>query len=681
MSDLPHSSLSESRPKMVLSGKKCPKLSTLTTLEIGGRPTYYAKVDQVDEAVEVARWAKSESVPLWLVGGGSNLLCDDDGLEGLVLQLALSQIEWGKPSANGAVQVTLGAGVEWHTFVEESVSRGLAGVECLIGIPGWAGAAPIQNIGAYGQSFSDTCESVYVYDLERDTLCWWTANECEFAYRNSLFKQRLGRYLILSLKLILHSGGQATLKYPQLINRLSVDDKSKNPPTLLAISELVKRLRVEKSMLWHPTDPNHRSAGSFFMNPILSSTQMNQLLEQCASKGLDNPPQWPTKEGGVKVPAAWLIERSGIDKGMIYKGVGVSSKHCLALINRGSGVYLEMVELAYLIQKSVWLNFAVWLNPEAHIMTSATRTSSIMKQPKVALATCSNLPSWEVDDHPLWTALKQRGIELVHPNWDDDQFDWSSCDLVIPRTTWDYQDRWSEFLTWMSHVDEVSLLLNPLQLMSWNLDKKYLGDLEITQPPIEWLEQGSLSEQELSVKVEEMIKQCGVNEWPKAFLKPTIGASAVGTLRFDLTDPTLRKKLTEHLRVWLPKRTMILQPYIQGVETIGECSLIYFSGRFSHGVRKVPVAGDYRVQDDYGASDMPWSPPTSWLDDCQALIENLPILPLYARCDFLHGPNGQPWLIELELIEPSLFFRHDPSSPDRLAEAIVERCREVMLKI
>ncbi len=664
----------------ILSAVDCPKLSTLTTFELGARPKYYAKVSTVEQAVAVAKWTKQHKVPLWIVGGGSNVLCDDQFLDGLVLQIALSNIEWGPKNENGIFTVTLGAGVIWHDFVEESVNRGLVGVECLIGIPGWAGAAPIQNIGAYGQSLSDTCSEVQVYDLEQDQLAWWPASRCDFAYRHSHFKKHLGRYLILALKLKLKHDAPPVIRYPQLEESIKTMGYDLNQLNVAQVSQSVLALRSQKSMFWQADDPNRRSAGSFFMNPIIDAQQAHNLRQCCHDLALATPPIWPNEQPNTfKVPAAWLIEQSGIHKGFRLKNVGISSKHCLALISHDEGRYSEVISLAQLVQQRVWAQFGISLMPEVRILSSSLENSLNQAPIKIALASCQNLPEWEVDDRPLWQALKQLGAQVFTPSWDDPTFDWASCTLVIPRTTWDYQGRWTEFLNWMKHVDQVSQLLNPIELMQWNLDKRYLKDLAIEQPPTHWIEQQTLTEQELNDRVDEVIATCQSKGWLKAFIKPTIAASAVGTLRFDLSQMQAKMQIRSHLQEWLPKRNLILQPYVEEVESMGECSLIYFNGQFSHAVRKVPVDGDYRVQDDYGASDMPWEAPVAWQRNCEQMLNKLKVMPLYARCDFLTNTQGQPWLIELELIEPSLFFRHDPQSATRFAEAIIEHCRQQIL--
>ena len=292
--------------------------------------------------------------------------------------------------------------------------------------------------------------------------------------------------------------------------------------------------------------------------------------------------------------------------------------------------------------------------------------------PRVALVSCSNLPDWEVDDRSLITALEKLNIECFRPAWDDEDFDWSSCDLILPRTTWDYQERIADFLPWLERVAGESRLLNPLPLIRWNLDKRYLRDIErsglISLPESIWLDM-----QPGDAPLPPLRSLCAERGWRRAFLKPVIGATAWGTLPFDALSEDGLSAAEEHLREWLPRRGMILQRYHEQVEAEGEFSLIFFEGRFSHGVQKIPRPGDYRVQDDHGATDHPWEPPGDWVTRCAELLEHLTPQPLYARCDFLRGTSGEPLLIELELIEPSLFFRHDSAAAGRFAASILQR--------
>ncbi|MCH8150635.1 MAG: hypothetical protein IH987_22125, partial [Planctomycetes bacterium] len=209
---------------------------------------------------------------------------------------------------------------------------------------------------------------------------------------------------------------------------------------------------------------------------------------------------------------------------------------------------------------------------------------------KIALVTCSNLPAWEVDDLPLHDAFRDKGVELFHPAWDDPGFDWTACDAALIRTTWDYQDRHDEFLAWARRVDSVIPLYNPLAVVEWNTNKTYLRDLAnrgAPTIPTVWLHAGTL------VDLQTVLAKQG---WDRAFLKPAIGATARETLPFRVDAEGL-SAAERHLARLLPREALLLQPYLPRVESEGELSLIYIEREFSHAVRKIPVPGDYRVQD------------------------------------------------------------------------------------
>jgi UDP-N-acetylmuramate dehydrogenase len=672
-------------------------IAPLTTLGVGGEASLRFEARTADQAVEVARWAHSQGVPLYPIGGGSNILCADEGVEGALLTLRADHITYLRPPGSPRAEVIAEAGAPWQTLVDGCVARGWAGVECLAGIPGLVGAAPIQNIGAYGQSLSDTCARVCVYDLDRDERAWWGADRCDFGYRTSRFKREPGRYLILGVALELTPDAPPTLTYTQLAARLS----HLPTPTLQDATAATLALRAEKSMLLDPRDPNHKSAGSFFVNPTLSPQEARALTARAEAMSLPPPPTWP-EGAGVKVPAAWLIERAGCAPGYGAGAAGLSTRHTLALVNRGGATARDLIRLAQEVQARVLSTFGVRLQPEvnlwgfntapltpppadlsatqraaAHIRHTSTQRPFRGPQgrPRVALATCATLPPWERDDAPLSVELEARGVAVIHPRWDDPHAPWERCDLVIPRTTWDYQGRPEAFAAWLTRVSALSDLQNPAPLLLWNLNKTYLRDLRCPTPPTEWLAQTPPGAPTPSAG--DIAALCATRGWARAFLKPTVAANAHGTLRLNPSDPADLAAAAAHLAHWLPLREMILQPYNPLVETIGERSLIYFNGRLSHAVQKIPRPGDYRVQDDHGATDLPWEPPRRWLDICDKTLAHLPHLnstpPLYARCDMLTNERGDPELIELEMIEPSLFFRHDPLAASRFADAIVER--------
>lgn len=279
----------------------------------------------------------------------------------------------------------------------------------------------------------------------------------------------------------------------------------------------------------------------------------------------------------------------------------------------------------------------------------------------LAIASCADLPDWEQDDQLFINALKEKNIQYEVVAWDAN-IDWSQFDACLIRTTWDYQERFSEFTQWVKNVSTQTKLFNSAEVLLWNSHKRYLKELEdsgIEIAPSEWLMQGG------NYSVESLMKK---REWTKGFIKPLIGANARECCRFDLTDEGI-KKAQEHVDRLTPKEDLVLQPYLESVEEFGETSGIFFDHEFSHGTRKVPVKGDYRVQDDYGAKDYPYElneQEKAVAEKALAWVEQKYGRLLYARIDFLHDSDGNAFLNEMELIEPSLFFRHGGKKASKL---------------
>ena len=277
---------------------------------------------------------------------------------------------------------------------------------------------------------------------------------------------------------------------------------------------------------------------------------------------------------------------------------------------------------------------------------------------KIVLASCQDLPDWEIDDHRFHLELERQGIAFeIHP-WDA-KIDWSEFDLCLLRTTWDYSSRIEEFREWIQAVSAQTTLLNSSELVLWNLNKRYLQDLEQKGVPIAptvWIKE--------AVSLKEVLKKEG---WSKGFLKPVVGASASDTLRFSMKDIDKAQKFLEAL---VPQKEMILQPYLERVEIEGEFSAIYFGGEFSHCVQKIPVSGDYRVQDDYGAFDQAIEPIAALIDLAQRTLSTLNDPWIYARVDALRLEDGTWVLNELEMVEPSLFFRHSDVAAKKLTKCI-----------
>lgn len=289
----------------------------------------------------------------------------------------------------------------------------------------------------------------------------------------------------------------------------------------------------------------------------------------------------------------------------------------------------------------------------------------------------------EIDDDPVHAYLRARDCVVEQPIWDDPAVDWASYDAVVPRTTWDYHDEREAFLEWIRRVDAVSRLLNPAPVLAWNTHKSYLRELAehgVPLAPSEWFVGGQ------RVDLAGVVRRRG---WERGFLKPLVGATARETLRFRCDAPESLAAAQAHLdRMVLEQgEDMLLQPYLESVEHVGEVSAIYFEGALSHAVRKVPTPGDYRVQDDFDAYDEPFAldgeaqglidATLAALGVCAARLEPAPTLPLlYARVDMLRDADGRWVLNELELVEPSLFFRHAPSaSVATFAEGLLRRVR------
>lgn len=329
-----------------MSWREQVSLAERTTLGVGGPARWHALAHTPAELADHLQRAARQGLPTLVLGGGSNLLVSDAGFPGLVVEYLGERIE--TLSSNGTVRLEVDAGVGWDSLVEHTVHENLAGIECLSGIPGRVGAAPIQNIGAYGQEVAERLEAVLAVVRATGERVRLPAQACGFGYRWSHFKGSwLDRYVVTGVELALIPGGASTLRYAELQKRLSAD------APLEEVRRTVLAIRRSKSMVYDPTDPNHRSAGSFFMNPVVQSAQVGEGM-----------PSWPAGEGRAKLSAAWLIEQSGFPRGFVHGRVGLSSNHSLALINRGEASAADLVELAGLIRRGVRERFGVTLVPE-----------------------------------------------------------------------------------------------------------------------------------------------------------------------------------------------------------------------------------------------------------------------------------------------------------------------------
>ena len=335
----------------------------MTTLRLGGAAECLAEVGGIAEARDAIRFARSEGLPIRVLGGGSNVVIADEGVSGVTIHPTLAGIEF--ETGGHRIAVTVSAGNTWGEFVAMAVERNLAGVECLSGIPGSAGAAPIQNIGAYGQEVASVIDRVRVLDLESLEDRWIGRDRCGFGYRTSIFRQCPGRYLVLAARFILDPGGRPMIEYEELEQALAI---GRATPSLSVVRDAVLELRRSKSMVIDDGDPNRRSVGSFFLNPLVDSEGLEAPERSIRGLGRsgrqESIPSFQVADGRFKVSAAWLIERAGFEKGMRRGSVGISTAHSLALVHHGGGTTAELIGLAREIRDGVARETGIELQPE-----------------------------------------------------------------------------------------------------------------------------------------------------------------------------------------------------------------------------------------------------------------------------------------------------------------------------
>ena len=335
-------------------------LAPLTTIGIGGPARYFAQASSVDEIRDGIDWAEAQAQPLFILGGGSNLLISDEGFKGLVLQIDLRGVVVESEDEFATVKVA--AAEPWDSFVAMAVEHGWAGIECLSGIPGSTGATPIQNVGAYGQDVSETIIRVEALDRKTGLVTSLTSAECRFGYRSSLFKNdERERYVVLNVTFRLKVGGAASVRYPEL--RRYLEERGESVEDLRTVRDAVIVIRKRKGMVLDPNDPDTRSDGSFFMNPIIDNADFATFKQRA-----DNAPNFPANDGTVKLSAAWLIEHAGFSKGFVHGNVGLSTKHTLAVVNRGGGTAREVRELVKMVQDRVREQFGVEIHPEPNFI-------------------------------------------------------------------------------------------------------------------------------------------------------------------------------------------------------------------------------------------------------------------------------------------------------------------------
>jgi UDP-N-acetylmuramate dehydrogenase len=339
-------------------------LAPLTTIKIGGPARYFVEARNIGEVQEAFSYARSRNLPLFVLGGGSNLVIAEAGWPGLVLKIAIqgiNQVQRNRHDEDGEILFDAGAGESWDKFVSYTVMARCAGVECLSGIPGSVGGTPVQNVGAYGQEVSETIASVQVLDTKDGQVRELCPEACGFSYRSSTFNTTdRGRFIVLRVTYALTPEGKPCIAYADLKRHF---EGRETPPNLAETREAVRHIRALKGMLITPGDPDCLSVGSFFKNPVLSEVQHEDLKQRAAARGLTLL-SYPALETRKKVSAAWLVERSGFAKGFGFGRVGISTRHALAIVNRGAATAADVLALKEQIQHRVEEIWGIRLEPE-----------------------------------------------------------------------------------------------------------------------------------------------------------------------------------------------------------------------------------------------------------------------------------------------------------------------------
>jgi UDP-N-acetylmuramate dehydrogenase len=345
-----------------LSTQENIPLAPLTTFKVGGPARYFVDAHSEHEVSEAVAFALARKLPLFVLGGGSNLLVSDSGWPGLVLKISQAGVEF-----EGDLQKMLfhaGAGENWDSLVALAVSKNCGGIECLSGIPGTVGGTPVQNVGAYGQEVSETITHVRALEIATGAVLDLSNNDCGFSYRSSIFNStRRREFIVLEVSYRLYRNGGPRIEYADVKNFFAATNIAK--PTLQQVRDAVRSIRQSKAMLLVEGDEDCRSAGSFFKNPIVSAAEAMRI-EAVAQKFAPAAllPRYPSADGKVKIAAAWLVEQAGFRKGYTLGPVGISRKHSLAIVNRGGATAKDILALKDEIEKKVFDIWGVLLQPE-----------------------------------------------------------------------------------------------------------------------------------------------------------------------------------------------------------------------------------------------------------------------------------------------------------------------------
>jgi len=345
-------------------------LAPYTTFQIGGPARWFAEVASEADVVEAVAFGRERGLRVFILGGGSNLLVADQGYDGLVLHMVVKGVTEAPPGRHGAITFIAAAGENWDTFVSHTIARNCGGVECLAGIPGTVGGTPVQNVGAYGQEVSTTIRRVRAFDQHTNDFVDLNAADCAFSYRRSRFNTTArGRYIVTSVTFVLQACADPQLTYQDL--KQYFQDSAVNP-TLAETAAAVREIRHRKGMLLLEGESDCRSAGSFFKNPIVPEVALERIAKALALSSADIPhyAAAPGNSGQVqvKLPAAWLLEQAGFRKGFTLGRAGISTRHTLALTNKGGATANEILTLAARIVSKVDEQFGIHLEAEPMLL-------------------------------------------------------------------------------------------------------------------------------------------------------------------------------------------------------------------------------------------------------------------------------------------------------------------------
>jgi len=333
-------------------------LGEFTTFGIGGPARYFVEAKSESDVAEAVGWAAERRMRMYPLGGGSNLLIPDEGFDGLILKIGIRGVKQDGDAFD------VGAGEDWDAFVERTVDKGFAGMECLTGIPGSVGGTPVQNVGAYGQEVAQTIASVRTFDLQHGEMVELHRWDCGFRYRESIFNTtERGRYIVTAVRFELTRGGAPTLSYADLQKRFA----GRETPSLKEIADAVREIRRGKGMVIEQGNPDTRSAGSFFKNPVVEAVMLPSIAT-AGGMAVSEVPHWDAGFGKTKLGAAWLLERAGFVKGYGAGPVKISSRHTLALTNRGGATFADVMALQDEIVSGVERKFGVRLEREPVVL-------------------------------------------------------------------------------------------------------------------------------------------------------------------------------------------------------------------------------------------------------------------------------------------------------------------------